>query len=138
VRLGDPHLEETLGELLAELLRPRALRQVRLEHDQFGVRLAQAGQRVAERVARRDRRRSGFVLDRRAHQLVPPVASWAALAARSSRTASSSCACVGATPCQPTLPSMNDTPFPFVVSARMNVGLPFVARASAKAAWIDA
>ncbi len=58
VRLRDPHLEEALRELLGELLRPRALRQVGFQHDQLGVRLAQADQRVAERVARRDRRRA--------------------------------------------------------------------------------
>src|SRR5262245_39213239 len=102
--------------------------------------LGQADQRVAKRVARRDRRRSRLVLDRRAHQFFPSrptVASKAALAARSSRTASSNWDAVGATPCQPTLPSMNGTPLPFIVSARMKVGLPFVARASASAAWID-
>src|ERR1035441_2060751 len=56
----------------------------------------------------------------------------------SSCRASFNSSCVGATPWNLGLFSMNDTPFPLMVCATMHVGLPLVAAASASAPWMAA
>src|SRR5450432_3827879 len=101
-------------------------------------------QGVAKRVAGRDARndvagrdRGNDVAGREArrgavagHQAASFTSAWAA---RSSATAAASCSLFGATPCQATFPSMNETPLPLMVWATMKVGFPLAARASAKA-----
>ena len=58
----------------------------------------------------------------------PPVSG--TICRSSSANAFSICSLLSGLPCQFGRPSVNDTPFPFSVRARMTVGRPLVARAS--------
>src|ERR1039457_3079132 len=125
VRLGDTAREKAVGEFLGEIRRHGGFRKIGVHYHHVLIFAPQFHQGPPEGLAR-GRAHLDFKFGFGRHGYF------------SSCRASFNSSWVGAVPWNLGLFSMNDTPFPLMVCATMQVGLPLVAAASASAPSIPA